>query len=134
MFFTKSHEWVQLRSADSNVARIGLSDFRALTSGDYVTIALDQIDIAEDVYKGQELCQGDTTTDLLESVTVPISGKVTKVNCILKDLCEIAHRSPEDDGWLAEIEIANLKDLDRLMTKEEYNSYLEQTGKLELLK
>lgn len=134
MYFTPNHEWVQLRTQNSNIARIGLSDFRAQTSGDYVTIALDQIDISEKVYKGEELCQVDTTTDLLESVKVPITCKVLKVNEILNNISEIAHRSPEQEGWLAEIEISNPNDLDRLMTKQQYETYLETSGRIEAMK
>ena len=134
MYFTRNHEWVQITKKDPSIARIGLSDYRAHTSGEYITIALDQIDLQEEVYSGQELCQVDTTTDLLESVKVPISGTVLKVNEILNQMSEIAHRCPESEGWLAEIQIANPADLNRLMTREEYENYLEKSGKAELLR
>jgi len=134
MYFTRNHEWVQLTPKNDNVARIGLSDFRAQTSGDYITIALEQIDLKEVVYSGQELCQVDTTTDLLESVKVPITGTVVKVNEILNEVSEIAHRSPEHEGWLAEIEVSDTADLKGLMTREEYLMYLEKTGMAEKLK
>lgn len=38
------------------------------------------------------------------SVKSPLSGVVTRVNEALEDRPELVHRSPYDEGWLAELE------------------------------
>jgi glycine cleavage system H protein len=144
LFFTKNHEWVQIISrsiplpsspvSDDNKverirARIGVSDFRSTISGDFIHIALDQVELKEKFYKNEELCEIDTTTDHLESMKMPISGRIIKLNDNLIEFSPLlANRSPENEGWIAEIEVCRSEDFKQLMTREQYDSYLEKVA------
>lgn len=131
-YFTKNHEWIQIVQINPTTqtykCRIGVTDFRSVVSGDFINISLDSIDLdnPEDLFLGEEICEIDTTTDRLESVTMPVNGKVIGINNNLMEISPLlANRAPENEGWLAEIEIKNEEDIyENLMNKEEYDRYL----------
>lgn len=152
IYYTRTHEWIQLASAcelpgqkttqnatsnDSNsdetkakfMARIGVTDYRALAAGDFYKVALDQLDLEfQDVFiKGKEVCEIDTSTDLLESFRMPVTARITNINNELLTQPLLANRDPENLGWLAEVEIMNCEQLGGLMSKGEYQDFLRRT-------
>ena len=44
-----------------------------------------------------------------------------KINDELKDRPELVNRSPYQDGWLFQIECADVKELDSLLSESRYN-------------
>ena len=147
IYYTKNHEWIQLASAcelpDPKInqspqnlsekvkimARIGVSDYRALCAGDFYKVALDQLDLEfQDVFiKGREVCEIDTSTDLLESFRMPVTARITNINTDLLTQPLLANRDPENQGWLAEVEIMDYEQLSSLMSKGEYEDFLRRT-------
>lgn len=53
----------------------------------------------------------------------PISGKITENNGVLEEKPGTINRGPETDGWLAKIEVDDPKEMDALMTKEQYDQH-----------
>ena len=53
----------------------------------------------------------------------PVSGKVVERNDILEEKPGHINKAPEGDGWIARIEVANEKELENLMSKEEYDQF-----------
>ena len=151
IYYTQNHEWIQLASAcelpdptkinpqNQNslsekispkiMARIGVSDYRALCAGDFYKVALDQLDLEfQDVFiKGREVCEIDTSTDLLESFRMPVTARITNINTDLLTQPLLANRDPENQGWLAEVEIMDYEQLSGLMSKGEYEDFLRRT-------
>ncbi|MCR4404437.1 MAG: glycine cleavage system protein GcvH [Candidatus Acetothermia bacterium] len=118
--YTKDHEWAK---AEGSRARVGITDHAQSELGDIVYVELPAV--------GREVKQGEgfATVESVKAVSdvyAPVSGKVVEVNERLSDEPELINKSPHDQGWLALIEMADPKELERLMTAEEYERFLEK--------
>jgi glycine cleavage system H protein len=119
--YTESHEWV---NADENGnARIGISDHAQEALGDLVFIELPAV--------GDEISQGDPTA-VVESVKAasdiytPLSGKVIAVNEDLDGDPAIINSDPYNDGWLFELELSDIEELEGLKNAEAYEESLQE--------
>ena len=52
-----------------------------------------------------------------------MSGKVTEHNKLLEEKPGSINKSPESDAWIAKIEVNNAKELESLMSKEDYDKF-----------
>jgi glycine cleavage system H protein len=119
--YTESHEWVSANE-DGN-ARIGISDHAQEALGDLVYVELPAI--------GDEISQGDPCA-VVESVKAasdiyaPVSGRVIAVNQDLDEDPALINADPYDDGWLFELELIDIVELDGLKDAEAYEASLEE--------
>lgn len=118
-YYTKEHEWVKV---ENGVGTIGITQFAADQLGDITFVELPK--------NGKSLKQFETFA-AIESVKAasdiysPVSGKVVAVNDELDATPEIVNESAEEKGWLAKVEIADAAELSALMTRPQYDEYLE---------
>ena len=56
---------------------------------------------------------------------MPVGGEVTAINTDLEDAPELVNQSPYGEGWMIEIKVDNLSELEDLMTKEAYLAVLQ---------
>jgi glycine cleavage system H protein len=59
-------------------------------------------------------------------VYAPLSGKIVKVNFPLADSPEYLNDEPYDEGWMVQIELSNVKEVDDLMTASQYGTYIKE--------
>ena len=118
-YFTKDHEWVKL---DGDTATVGITDFAQKQLGDVVYVELPAVGTGLDVHQ---------TVGVVESVKAvsdiysPVSGEVTAVNEGLNDSPEIVNQDPHGKGWIIRLKIKNKSDLEKLMTVDDYEKFLE---------
>ena len=118
--YAKSHEYVHV---EGNTGTIGITDYAQKELGDVVFVELPQV--------GTELEAGDELGSI-ESVKavsvlfVPVSGEVIEVNEALADNPALVNTDPWGDGWMVRIKLADVTEVDELMTAEEYDEYLEK--------
>ncbi|KAK4992248.1 glycine cleavage system H-protein subunit [Elasticomyces elasticus] len=120
--YTQDHEWIEL-SSDGKTGTIGISTYAATALGDVVYVELPQIDT--------ELGAGDAlgaveSVKSASDILTPVSGKVIKVNEVLEETPATINKSPEGDGWIAQIEIADEGDMNGLMSASEYKDFTEK--------
>ena len=112
--YTKDHEWLKV---EDNVATIGITEFAQGELGDIVFVEVDtegeSLDL-EEVFGTIEAVK--TVSDLF----MPISGEVTEFNETLEDEPELINSSPYDKGWIVKVNIADVSELDSLLSAEEY--------------
>jgi glycine cleavage system H protein len=58
-------------------------------------------------------------------IMTPVSGKITDTNALLEEKPATINKGPEGEGWLAKIEVDDAKELDVLMTKQQYDQHVE---------
>ncbi len=121
--YTKDHEWAR---TEGNVVTIGITKFAVDQLGD-----ITQVDLPPE---GESL-QRESVFGSVESVKAvsdlfaPVSGKVVKVNSPLRDSPEYINEDCYDEGWMVQVEVKDLSDVDKLMSVTEYVAYLkEQEG------
>jgi len=126
--YTREHEWVEL-SDDGKTAVIGISDYAAHALGDVVYVELPTLPM--------EVAAGDSigaveSVKSASDINSPVACKITAVNELLEETPGTINKGPEDDssagGWIAKVEISEqgVKDLEGLMSKEEYKTFTEE--------
>lgn len=120
--FTNDHEWV---SIEGDTAMVGITNYAQEQLGDVVFVELPDV--------GAQLDQGGDS-GVIESVKAaseiyaPINGEVTEVNEALNDDPALINTSAEGDGWMYKMTISDSGQLDDLMDKAAYDSYVEGLG------
>ncbi|QKJ31782.1 glycine cleavage system protein GcvH [Mucilaginibacter mali] len=112
--YTKDHEWIRV---EGNEAIIGITEFAQRELGDIVYVDITSVgqDVAaEDVFGTVEAVK--TVSDLF----MPVAGKVLEVNKMLDSQPELVNTDPYGDGWMVKISLANVADVDGLLTADAY--------------
>ena len=118
LLYTKSHEWIKV---DGNVAKVGISDYAQHLLGDIVFVELPEED--------SEIDKGDSfgvveSVKAASDVYMPVTGKVVEVNEELEDEPELLNKDAYEN-FIMKIEISDEAELDDLLSKEEYEAYIE---------
>jgi glycine cleavage system H protein len=119
IYFTKNHEWAKV---EGNSAIIGITKYAVSQLGDIVFIKLPE---EAKKYNQDEVISEIESVKAASDIYAPLSGKITEVNSKLDDSPETINDSPEDEGWIAKIELANSDEISRLISKEQYGQYLQ---------
>ena len=112
--YASSHEWVNV---EGDTAIIGISDHAQDELTELVFIELPEI--------GRELTAGDPCA-VVESVKTasdiyaPVSGRVIETNDALDTEPGSVNADPYGDGWFFKIHLANPKELDDLLSPDDY--------------
>jgi len=114
--FTKKHEWVRV---EDKAAYIGITDFAQHALSDIVFVELPKIGAK---LKAGAMFASVESVKAVSDVFAPVSGTVIEINEELENAPELLNENA-DENWIAKIELADDKELDSLMNKEEYEEY-----------
>jgi glycine cleavage system H protein len=121
--YSEEHEWVRLDS--DGVAVVGITEFAAESLGDVVFVELPDV--------GTQLVQFAKMGEI-ESVKAvsdlysPVSGTVSERNETLIDTPELVNENAYDDGWMLKVTLSDASEVDKLMSAEQYDSFLAAQG------
>ncbi|MGC9317441.1 MAG: glycine cleavage system protein GcvH [Armatimonadota bacterium] len=118
--FDEGHMWVRLE--DDDTAVVGMSDYAQDMMGEII--------FAEMPEQGTAIIRGDAcgtveSVKSVEDLLAPASGEIIRVNEEVLDAPELINQDPYGDGWLMEIKLEDASELDRLMSEDEYEDYLD---------
>ena len=116
--YTKEHEWVRVAGDE---ATVGITHHAQEQLGDVVYVELPQVGAA--IHAAQSF----GTVESVKAVSdlyAPMSGKVTAVNESLVDAPEVLNEDPHAKGWLIRARISDKHEIEKLMTAEDYQSYV----------
>jgi len=119
VWYTEEHEWIR---ADGDDMVVGITEYAAVSLGDVVFV-----DLPEEGSQGEmgEDCAVVESVKAASDIYWPISGTVTAVNRDLDADPSLANSDPMGDGWFFKISAADMSQLDGLMSKEEYEKFIE---------
>ena len=118
-FYTKDHEWVQVKG---DQALVGITEFAQKQLGDVVYIELPAVGSRLDVH---QTIGSIESVKAVSEVFSPVSGEVVDVNNDLNGSPEIVNQDPHGKGWIIRLKLKNRADLDTLMKAAEYEKFLE---------
>lgn len=118
MRFTESHEWIKLQG---KTGIVGITHHAQKELGDIVFVELPKV--GAKVKKGDEVCVLESTKAAAD-VYAPVSGKITAVNEALKKGPSFINQSAESDGWLFQIEVENPSEVEKLLSRSEYETLI----------
>lgn len=116
--YTKDHEWV---SIEGDIATVGITDFAQKELGDIVYVEVETLDqtIAKDeVFGTVEAVK--TVSDLF----LPLSGEIIEFNTDLEAAPESVNTDPYGAGWMIKVKIADLGEIDSLLSSEGYKELI----------
>ncbi len=116
--YTKDHEWV---SIDGDIATVGITDFAQKELGDIVYVEVETLDQTlekDEVFGTVEAVK--TVSDLF----LPLSGEIVAFNDALEATPESVNPDPYGAGWMIKIKIANMAEVDGLLSNESYKELI----------
>ena len=120
LLYTQEHEWVRV---EGNKAVVGITQFAQEQLGDIVFVELPEVGT---------LIEQESPFGVVESVKTvsdlyaPVSGTVTASNKDLETHPEHVNNEPYGTGWIIEVEFSDEKELEKLMSPDDY---IEQCSK-----
>lgn len=122
--FTEKHEWISMLDDKKQIGRVGISNHAQEALGDVVYVQSPEV--------GSKIAQFDEV-GAIESVKAaselltPVSGEVVGVNKQLEEKPGLVNSDCYNEGWLFEVKLNDKGELDKLMSEEQYNKYLEES-------
>ncbi len=119
--YTQEHEWVLIEDHGSKRALAGITDYAQEQLGDIVFFELPKVGAAvAHMGKIGEVESVKAVSDLFS----PVNGVVIEVNESLLDNPELANSDPFGNGWLIRVTVADVNEIDSLMSADEYDAYI----------
>jgi glycine cleavage system H protein len=120
--FTKDHEWIRV---DGDIGTVGISDHAQSQLGDIVFVEVPEA--------GRKAAKGEAVA-VVESVKAasdvyaPVSGEVTEANADLAATPALVNEDAEGKAWFFKIKIADKAELESLMDRAAYETFVQQSS------
>ena len=121
LYYAKTHEWVR-REEDGTVT-VGITEHAQDALGDVVYVETPEV--------GDSIAAGDQA-GVVESVKAasdiyaPLTGEVVATNEGLEDAPETVNSDAFNDGWFFKLQPQDIRELDALMSAEEYEQLCDE--------
>jgi len=96
---------------------MGITDYAQKQLGDVVFVELPEVGKEVEQMKPFGVIEA---VKAVSDIFSPLSGKVTEVNSQLQSQSNLINSDPYGEGWIIKIKISNPKELDTLLSPEEY--------------
>ncbi|WP_371476774.1 glycine cleavage system protein GcvH [Kitasatospora sp. NBC_00315] len=117
--YSKDHEWVL--SLGRNEARIGITDHAQRQLGDIVFVEQPRVG---DRFDAAEPFGSVESVKAVSEIFMPVGGTVSTINDTLGDDPETLNTDPYGDGWIVQVGLTDSKELDELLSAEQYEDYI----------
>ena len=118
--YTREHEWIMIEDAASKRGLAGITDYAQEQLGDIVYFELPKVgDTVSHMGKMGEVESVKAVSDLYS----PVNGEVIEVNPELVRHPELVNEDPFGAGWLVRVTLANVDEVNGLMSASEYDAY-----------
>ncbi len=112
--YTKDHEWVRV---EGDIATIGITDFAQKELGDIVFV---EVETVGDDLEQEEVFGTIEAVKTVSDLFMPVGGEVLELNEALEATPDLVNSDPFGAGWLVKVKIANIEELNSLLSEEEY--------------
>ncbi len=117
--YTKEHEWIRVE--DNQIGVIGITDYAQSELGDIVYVELPQVG---KIVKQLEPFGTIEAVKAVSDLFSPVSGEVIEVNEKLKESPDLVNKDPYGEGWIIKVKISDLKELDNLLSAQDYRKLI----------
>ena len=116
--YSADHEWVRLQGEE---AVIGITDFAQSELGD---IVFGDVDKEGENLKAGEVFGSIEAVKTVSDLMMPIAAEVLELNPALEESPELVNKNPYGQGWIIRVKPANPKDIEGLMSAEDYKKHI----------
>lgn len=118
--YTEEHEWVREEETEGVVA-IGITDYAQGELGDVVFVELPS---AGDTFDRMEVFGTIEAVKAVSELYCPVTGEVVAVNELLDQDPAAVNTDPYGEGWMIQIKLGDLAQIDELLTADEYQEHI----------
>jgi glycine cleavage system H protein len=116
--YTEDHEWVRV---EKDRVIVGITEYAQEELGDVVYVDLPA---AGEKVKAKEAIASIESVKAVSDIFAPITGEVLEVNDDLQHSPELINQDPYEKGWIAEIEVTDPDELEKLISAKEYQKLI----------
>lgn len=118
--YLDTHQWIKV---EGDVGKVGITWYGQEQLGEILLVELPQV--------GEEITHQKTFATVESSKTAfevpsPVSGKVREINAQLEENPSLINKDPYGNGWMIKVEISQPKEIDTLLTAQEYKELVEE--------
>ncbi|MGH3871159.1 MAG: glycine cleavage system protein GcvH [Pseudonocardiaceae bacterium] len=121
LWYTPEHEWVLLGA--QGTVRVGITDYAQAQLGDVVYVQLPLV--GDSVTTGDPVGELESTKSVSE-LFAPVTGEVVVRNDALENSPDLVNSDPYGEGWMIEIKLTEMSELDALLGAEDYRGLIER--------
>lgn len=118
ILYYEEHTWAKI---EGEKIRVGITDYAQDQLDDIIFIQLPEV--GGEFQKGDVFGQAESAKTVSE-LYMPVGGKIFEINEEIEDNPEVVNNSPYGEGWMIVIEPNNLKEVDTLLSKDQYINLL----------
>ena len=118
--YSKKHEWV---SVDGDVGTVGITKHATEQLGDIVFAEIP--DVGKALTSGAEAAVVESVK-AASDVYTPVSGEIVEGNPAIVEDPSLVNKDPEGNGWFFKIKITSPDELAALMSKADYDKFVEE--------
>lgn len=120
--YSREHEWIKV---EGKRGRIGITDHAQKALGDVVFVELPKV--------GRAVRQMETfgvveSVKAVSDIYAPVGGTVVEANAMLETNPELVNKDCYGGGWMIVVDIADPKELNKLMDVKAYEAFLASEG------
>ena len=117
--YTKDHEYVRV---DGDIGAVGISDHAQRQLGDVVFVELPALGAKFVKGAGAAVVE---SVKAASDVFAPVSGEVVAVNAEVDRQPGLINEDALGRGWIFKLKLADLSELDALLSQADYDAFLE---------
>ncbi len=118
--YSSEHEWIKV---ENGTGTVGITFYAQEQLGDVVFVELPEV--GKEVSKMEAVAVVESVK-AASDVYTPVSGKIVEVNEELNDFPNLINEDPYGKGWIFKIELRDPKELDELLSAEEYEKLIKE--------
>ena len=122
LLYTEEHEWVNKKDA-ADVVEIGITDYAQGELGDVVYVDLPAVGAK---FNKMEPFGTIEAVKAVSELYSPLSGEIVEVNSGLEGDPSLVNKDAYGAGWMIKMKVKNPKELDELLSSDEYTSHIGQ--------
>ena len=118
--YTSDHQWVRTQPANDDgsvTVTVGITAYATDALGGVVYLDLPELSASVEANKAVGEVE---STKSVSDIYAPVTGTVTKVHTELVDELHLINAEPYGQGWMFEIEVADVSQLDGLLDAAAY--------------
>ncbi len=119
--YSKNHEWVKI---EGDNAIVGITKHATEMLGDIVFVEVPEK--GKDVEASGQAAVVESTK-AASDVYAPISGQIIEGNQTIADDPAKVNADPEEEGWFFKIKIKDKSEIDKLMSKDDYEKFVKES-------
>ncbi len=122
LLYTEDHLWVKV--LETGRVSIGITDYGQSLLGEFSS--LDIPDVGDKLVEGDLMATAQDIDGEILEFSSPVTGTVILINKEIIEEPDVVSEDPYEDGWLVHIRLEQPRELDDLMSPEDYELYVQE--------